>query len=315
MRFAVVSLAFLIAACFASAQGTDDGSAPQTSQPSQAGSPAADHPSTSDTASTPAPKAEQSPEALKPATYSSAHVDGPYIAMTFDDGPSPETTPRLLDILKQRNIKATFFMIGQNAERNPDLVRRILAEGHEIGNHSWTHPQLSKLSDDRVTQEITKTQEAIKNASGFTPTTLRPPYGAITPRQRAWIESQFGLNIILWSVDPFDWKRPGPSVITQRILSGARPGAIILSHDIHKQTVDAMPATLDALLAKGFKFVTISQLLAMNKPKPSPGPATASAPEGRSLTANVTHRRAKPAAQPTASPPATKPAPEAGKTE
>ena len=315
MRFAVVSLAFLIAACFASAQGTDGGSAPQTSQPSQASSPAADHPSTSDTASTPAPRAEQSPEALKPATYSSAHVDGPYIAMTFDDGPSPETTPRLLDILKQRNIKVTFFMIGQNAERNPDLVRRILAEGHEIGNHSWTHPQLSKLSDDRVTQEITKTQEAIKNASGFTPTTLRPPYGAITPRQRAWIESQFGLNIILWSVDPFDWKRPGPSVITQRILSGARPGAIILSHDIHKQTVDAMPATLDALLAKGFKFVTVSQLLAMNRPKPSPGPATASAPEGRSLTANVTHRRAKPAAQPTASPPAPKPAPEAGKTE
>jgi peptidoglycan/xylan/chitin deacetylase (PgdA/CDA1 family) len=206
-------------------------------------------------------------------------------------------------------------MIGQNAERNPDLVRRILAEGHEIGNHSWTHPQLSKLSDDRVTQEITKTQEAIKSASGFTPTTLRPPYGAITARQRAWIENQFGLNIILWSVDPFDWKRPGPSVITQRILSGARPGAIILSHDIHKQTVDAMPATLDALLAKGFKFVTVSQLLAMNKPKPSPSPATASAPEGRSLTANAIHRRAKPAAQPTGSPPATKPATEAAKTE
>jgi peptidoglycan/xylan/chitin deacetylase (PgdA/CDA1 family) len=314
MRFAVVSLAFSITACFASAQGTDGRSSPQTDQPTQASSPAADHASTPDTASTPAPKAEQSPE-LKPATYSSAHVDGPYIAMTFDDGPSPETTPRLLDILKQRNIKATFFMIGQNAERNPDLVRRILAEGHEIGNHSWTHPQLSKLSDDRVTQEITKTQEAIKSASGFTPTTLRPPYGAITARQRAWIENQFGLNIILWSVDPFDWKRPGPSVITQRILSGARPGAIILSHDIHKQTVDAMPATLDALLAKGFKFVTVSQLLAMNKPKPSPSPATASAPEGRSLTANAIHRRAKPAAQPTGSPPATKPATEAAKTE
>jgi len=315
MRFAVVSLAFLIAACFASAQGTDGGASPQTVQPTQASSPAPDHASTPGTASTPAPKAEQSPEALKPATYSSAHVDGPYIAMTFDDGPSPETTPRLLDILKQRNIKVTFFMIGQNAERNPDLVRRILAEGHEIGNHSWTHPQLSKLSDDRVTQEITKTQEAIKSASGFTPTTLRPPYGAITARQRAWIENQFGLNIILWSVDPFDWKRPGPSVITQRILSGARPGAIILSHDIHKQTVDAMPATLDALLAKGFKFLTISQLLAMNRPKPSPSPATASAPEGRSLTANAIHRRAKPATQPTGSPPATKPAPEAGKTE
>ena len=210
------------------------------------------------------------PSPAKPATYAQVRVDQPYIAMTFDDGPSAENTPRLLEILKQRNIKATFFLIGQSAAANPDIVRRILAEGHEVGNHSWTHPQLSKLSDDRVTAEITKTQDAIKDASGYTPTLLRPPYGAITPRQREWIANQFGLNIILWSVDPFDWKRPGASVITQRILSQVRPGAIILSHDIHKQTVDAMPATLDALIAKGYKFVTVSQLIAMNKPKPPP---------------------------------------------
>jgi peptidoglycan-N-acetylglucosamine deacetylase len=210
------------------------------------------------------------PTPAKPATYTQARVDQPYIAMTFDDGPSAENTPRLLEMLKQRNIKATFFLIGQNAASNPDLVRRILADGHEIGNHSWTHPQLSKLSDDRVTMEITKTQDAIKDASGFSPTLLRPPYGAITPRQREWIEDRFGLNVILWSVDPFDWKRPGASVITQRILSQVRPGAIILSHDIHKQTVDAMPATLDGLIAKGYKFATVSQLIAMNKPKPPP---------------------------------------------
>jgi peptidoglycan-N-acetylglucosamine deacetylase len=206
----------------------------------------------------------------KPATYTQVRVDQPYIAMSFDDGPSAANTPRLLDILKQRNIKATFFLIGQNVASNPDIVRRILADGHEIGNHSWTHPQLSKLSDDRVTAEITKTQDAIKEASGFTPTILRPPYGAITARQREWIESKFGLSIILWSIDPFDWKRPGASVITQRILSQVRPGAIILSHDIHKQTVDAMPATLDGLIAKGYKFVTVTQLIAMNKPKPLP---------------------------------------------
>src|SRR6202022_2804443 len=204
----------------------------------------------------------------KAATYTQAHVDQPYIAMTFDDGPSAENTPRLLEMLKQRNIKATFFLIGQNVADNPDIVRRILADGHEVGNHSWTHPQLSKLSDDKVTAEVTKTQDAIKDASGFTPTLLRPPYGAITTRQRDWIESRFGLNIILWSVDPFDWKRPGASVITQRILTQVHPGAIILSHDIHKQTVDAMPATLDGLIAKGYKFVTVSQLIAMNKPKP-----------------------------------------------
>jgi peptidoglycan/xylan/chitin deacetylase (PgdA/CDA1 family) len=232
-------------------------------------------------AATPSPSPSPSPEtasgASKPATWFSVNVDGPYIAMTFDDGPSPATTPLLLDILKQRNIKATFFMIGQNAQANPTIVKRILAEGHEIGNHSWTHPQLSKLSDERVTEEINKTQEAIKSACGYAPVILRPPYGAITARQKEWIEKQFGLSVIIWSVDPFDWKRPGASVIEQRILAGARPGAIILSHDIHKQTVDAMPATLDALAAKGFKFVTVSQLIAMNKPKssatPSPRPS------------------------------------------
>ena len=228
-----------------------------------------------DVNSTPTP----APPGSKPATYTQVRVDQPYIAMTFDDGPSSANTPRLLEILKQRNIKATFFLIGQNAASNPDLVRRILADGHEVGNHSWTHPQLSKLSDDRVTTEINKTQDAIKEASGFTPTILRPPYGAITVRQREWIESQFGLSIILWSVDPFDWKRPGASVITQRILSQVRPGAIILSHDIHKQTVDAMPATLDGLIAKGYKFVTVTQLIAMNKPKPSPAPAANSGGE------------------------------------
>jgi peptidoglycan/xylan/chitin deacetylase (PgdA/CDA1 family) len=223
-----------------------------------------------DSNSTPSP----APSPTKLATYAQVRVDQPYIAMTFDDGPSAENTPRLLEMLKQRNIKATFFLIGQNAASNPDIVRRILADGHEVGNHSWTHPQLSKLSDDRVTAEITQTQDAIKDASGFTPTLIRPPYGAITPRQREWIENRFGLNIILWSVDPLDWKRPGASVITQRILSQVHPGAIILSHDIHKQTVDAMPATLDGLIAKGYKFATVSQLIAMNKPKPPPADTT-----------------------------------------
>jgi peptidoglycan/xylan/chitin deacetylase (PgdA/CDA1 family) len=251
-------------------------------------------------AASPKPDAHSSPFKADnaPATYSSAHVDGPYIAMTFDDGPSPVTTPILLDLLKQRNIKATFFLIGQNAEQYPDIVRRIQADGHEIGNHSWTHPQLSKLSDDRVSQEIQKTQDVIKSETGAAPTLLRPPYGAITKRQREWIEQKYGLNIILWSVDPFDWKRPGGSVIEQRILSGARPGAIILSHDIHKQTVEAMPATLQALAAKGFKFVTVSQLLAMNKPgtpvgasakgteKSAAEDSTATVPAGKSSGSN-----------------------------
>ena len=211
-----------------------------------------------------------------PMTYFSCHVDGRYIAMTFDDGPRPGTTTQLLDILKQRNIKATFFMIGQNVVAHPEIARRVLAEGHEIGNHTWTHPQLSKLSNQQVTEELTKTQEAIKNACGFTPTLMRPPYGALTKPQREWIEKQFGLNVIFWSVDTNDWRRPGASVISQRVIKGAQPGAIILQHDIHQQTVDAMPAALDALLAKGYKFVTVSQLIAMNHSKPAPAPTPVS---------------------------------------
>ena len=213
---------------------------------------------------------EITPAATPPATYSRAHIDQPYIAMTFDDGPSAANTPRLLDILKRRGIKATFFLIGENAQAHPEIVKQILAEGHEIRNHTWTHPQLSKLSDDRVKFEISKTQNVIKDINGYTPTLLRPPYGAITQKQREWIARALGLNVILWSVNPFDWKRPGPAVVRQRILAGAAPGAIILSHDIHKQTVDAMPTTLDALIAKGYKFVTVSQIIALDKPEPSP---------------------------------------------
>jgi peptidoglycan-N-acetylglucosamine deacetylase len=228
-----------------------------------------------DPSPSPIPAATPMVGSKAPSTYFHAHVDEPYIAMTFDDGPSAENTPRLLDILKQRGIKATFFLIGQNVQENPAIVKRILAEGHEIGNHTWTHPQLSKLSDDKVKMEIGKTQDAIKEATGYTPTIIRPPYGAITTREKEWIEKDLGLNVIIWSVDPFDWKRPGPSVVSQRILAGAAPGAIVLSHDIHKQTVDAMPATLDALIAKGYKFVTVTQLIALDKPKPSPSPAMA----------------------------------------
>jgi peptidoglycan-N-acetylglucosamine deacetylase len=130
-----------------------------------------------------------------------------------------------------------------------------------------------------VTEEILRRKRLSKNATEFTPTILRPPYGAITKRQRQWIENQFGRCVILWSVDPLDWKRPGASVITQRILSGAQSGAIILSHDIHQQTVDAMPATLDALLAKGFKFLTVTELIAMNHPKPQSSPSAVSLPQ------------------------------------
>ena len=186
-----------------------------------------------------------------------------YIAITFDDGPHPKNTPRLLNILRARNIKATFYMVGSNVDLYPQVVRRVVAEGHEIGNHSYSHRLFSKMGDSEIRQELSRTRDAVQRAAGVQPLTLRPPFGGMLTRQREWVNAEFGYPIILWSIDPLDWKRPGPSVVCSRIVSATTPGSIILAHDLHSQTVDAMPATLDGLLQRGFKFVTVSQLLAM----------------------------------------------------
>src|SRR6266581_2890917 len=206
-------------------------------------------------------------------TFNSVHVAGPYIAMTFDDGPSATLTPKLLDLLAAHHIKATFFVIGENVAEHPEIVARAAHEGHEIGNHSWSHPNLAKMSDEGVRRELRRTDDAIKSAIGARPTLLRPPYGSITARQKRWIHDEFGYQIILWDVDPYDWKRPGPSVVCNRILKETRPGSIVLSHDIHSGTIEAMPSTFDQLQAKGFKFVTVSELIRMLVPQP-PQPST-----------------------------------------
>jgi peptidoglycan/xylan/chitin deacetylase (PgdA/CDA1 family) len=125
------------------------------------------------------------------------------------------------------------------------------------------------MSDEAVRRQIQRTDDAIRNATGKRPTLLRPPYGSITARQRRWIHDEFGYDIILWDVDPYDWKRPGPAVVRNRILKETRPGSIVLSHDIHTGTIEAMPSTFDELEAKGFKFVTVSELIHMATPRPS----------------------------------------------
>jgi peptidoglycan/xylan/chitin deacetylase (PgdA/CDA1 family) len=202
-------------------------------------------------------------------TFNSVHVDGPYIAMTFDDGPSATLTPKLLDLLAARHIKATFFVIGENVAEHPEIVARAAREGHEIANHSWSHPNLGKMSDESVRHQLQQTDDAIKSATGKRPTLLRPPYGSITAREKRWIHDEFGYDIILWDVDPYDWKRPGPAVVRARILKETQPGSIVLSHDIHPGTIEAMPSTFDELEAKGFKFVTVSELIRMATARPS----------------------------------------------
>ena len=202
-------------------------------------------------------------------TFNSVHADGPCIAMTFDDGPSATLTPKLLDLLATRHIKVTFFVIGENVAEHPEIVARAAREGHEIGNHSWSHPNFGKMSDDNVRSQLRRTDDAIRSAMGNRPTLMRPPYGSITAREKHWIHDEFGYRIILWDVDPYDWKRPGPAVVRNRILKETQPGSIVLSHDIHPGTIEAMPSTLDALEAKGFKFVTVSELIRMARAQPS----------------------------------------------
>jgi len=220
-----------------------------------------------------APEKTPTPPKVPPITFSSVHVDGPYIAMTFDDGPSAVLTPKLLDVLAARHIKATFFVLGENIAEHPEIVARAAREGHEIGNHSWSHPNFAKMSLESIRSQLQRTDDAIKNATGNRPTLFRPPYGSITEREKRWIHDEFGYDIILWDVDPLDWKRPGPAVVRSRILKETRPGSIVLSHDIHPGTIEAMPSTFDELQAKGFKFVTVSELIDMATPvTPRPSP-------------------------------------------
>lgn len=261
-----LSLVAVTAACAAPKPGTPaskapagEGSAPAMALPADAGAPA--------------------PAGQPKTTYSQCHVDGPYIAMTFDDGPHAENTPRLLDMLKQRGIKATFFVVGQCAAEYPDIMKRIVAEGHEIASHSWSHPQLSRMAESGVTDQLQRTHDVIRQTTGVEPKTMRPPYGAFTANQRAWANHKWGYKTILWDVDPLDWKVRNAEHVKNEILKHTVNGSIILSHDIHKSTIDAMPGTLDGLLARGFKFVTVSELIAMDRPLP-PKPKATPAPSG-----------------------------------
>lgn len=197
--------------------------------------------------------------------YNRCEVPAPVVALTFDDGPSPDHTPRLLDMLKERNIKATFFLVGRCVVSWPHLVKRIADEGHEVANHSWSHPLLTGLSTTGLDSQMKRTHDAIVKACGKVPAHYRPPYGAIRDSQRKYLYDTYGYSTIIWDVDPLDWKNRNAQKVKDRILAQTRTGSIILCHDIHGTTVDAMPGTLDALKARGYQFATVSQLIDLEK--------------------------------------------------
>lgn len=194
-------------------------------------------------------------------SLTAVQTERPRVALTFDDGPHPQNTPMLLDILAQFRARATFYVIGANVRRYPEITRRIVAEGHEIGNHTWTHPVLSQQGDASVLREIDRTQEIIWQTVGALPVTMRPPYGAFTQRQMRMLSEARNLPTVIWSVDTNDWRRPGSTVVADRMVHGARPGSVILAHDIHGPTIRAIPAALQGLAARGFEAVTLSDLL------------------------------------------------------
>ena len=178
------------------------------------------------------------------------------VALTFDDGPDPKTTPQALDILKKYAAKATFFMVGQNIAGNEAIVKRVHNEGHQIGIHTWDHPVLTKLPLESAQKEILDTQTAINNVIGIKPTITRPPYGAIN----ATIQNSVDQSFIMWNVDSLDWKTRNTKAIMQEIAK-TQPGSIILMHDIHQTSIDALPSVLEYLKSNGYTLVTVDELL------------------------------------------------------
>lgn len=183
------------------------------------------------------------------------------VSITFDDGPS-SLTPGLLDVLDRDRAPATFFVQGSAVQASPDVARRIVGSGHEIGNHTWKHPNLTKLTDDEVRREVERTQAAIDAAAGISTASFRPPYGASDARVRALI----GLPVVVWDVDTRDWQDPGPAAVVERAVGGSARGSIVLMHDTHAQTVEAVPAVVDGLRDRGFALATVGEQFAGGLP-------------------------------------------------
>lgn len=195
------------------------------------------------------------------------------IALTFDDGPWPKTTLQVLDILKKNDIKATFFWIGRNLKNYPDIGREVVQDGHVIGNHTWHHWYF-RMNPAMAAAEIENTAKLIYQRTGVKTSLFRPPGGVLNNGVAGYARSQ-KYAVVMWSVDPGE-NHPSrsASMLVNNVLSNARPGKIVLLHDIHPRTVQALQQIIDGLKKQGYRFVTVPELLAMQKPvqKPKTGP-------------------------------------------
>lgn len=186
------------------------------------------------------------------------------IALTFDDGPDALWTPQILDVLRDKQVKATFFLIGKEVDKYPDVARRIAAEGHVIGNHTYDHLDLNRLPPEKMTDEIQRGNDAISRAAHVIPRLLRPPAGAEDP-QAINVAAQNGMFVILWSVDTEDWRGLDAATVKTRALKPAKNGSIILQHSGEGPhltgTVEALPQIIDTLQSQGYTLVTVPELL------------------------------------------------------
>lgn len=178
------------------------------------------------------------------------------IALTFDDGPDPKTTIQILDTLKKYDAKATFFMLGSRVEYYPETAKAVKAAGHEIGNHSWNHPDLSKMPLPKALEEINRTTAIIQKVTGEKPTVFRPPYGAYTEQ----LTKQTIPPITLWNVDTLDWKYRDANKLLEEVKKTTNDGSTVLMHDIHQSTADGLDSVMAYLQSQGYKFVPVSEL-------------------------------------------------------
>jgi peptidoglycan/xylan/chitin deacetylase (PgdA/CDA1 family) len=189
----------------------------------------------------------------------SGRPDGsaPVVALTFDDGPHPVYTGQLLDGLSERGIKATFFVIGVNVEGHEEIVERMAEEGHLIGNHTYNHVQLTRLSGQKACEEIDETNTMLEEICGSRIVYIRPPFGS-WPKN---LSSLTDMQVVLWSVDPLDWKRQDTEAVVQAVLKNVKDGDIILLHDVYKTSVEAALQIIDRLTEEGYEFARIDELL------------------------------------------------------
>lgn len=202
-------------------------------------------------------KMEDVREACGYVSASATPVETPKIALTFDDGPSAVWTPALLDGLKERGVKATFFLIGENADKNPEIVKRMAEEGHLIGNHTYHHVELTKVSENEARLELADTSAVIVRITGKEPEYMRPPFGAWQRK----LEQEIQMLPVLWTIDPLDWTTENQDEIVNKVVTEAEENDIILLHDCYKSSIEAGLRIVDILQEEGFVFVTVDELL------------------------------------------------------